>query len=407
MPKYHYDGRDASGKMVNGVVDAKSDAVVAQQLIRSGISPINIVLYQNEATVEGIAAQFKLGYPTLEDLAFFSRQMYSLTRSGVPLVRTIRVVSESVKNDYLKLALRDVINSVEQGQALAQAMNQHPLIFPSLMISLVNVGENTGSLDAVFQQLSAHFERELNTRRQVKEATRYPIIVLVVIAIAIVIMNIFVIPAFANFFKQFHAELPLPTRILIGFSDFMVHDWPWLIGGIVLVVGSIVYYLKTPKGRYNWDRAQIRIPIIGIIIQQTLLARYARTFALCLRTGVPLLEAIGLIAKATDNVYVADKIMGMRNSIEHGESLTASAMNSQMFTPLVLQMLSVGEETGEIDRLLDEVATYYEQEVDYKVKRLGALIEPIILVFLGALVLLLALAIYLPMWNLSTAALGK
>lgn len=407
MPRFRYSGRDATGKLTQGVIDAATDNAVAHELIRSGISPITIEPQVESAKAESIAAQFRLGYPSLEDLAFLSRQMYAMNRAGVPVVRALRVVSETVKNDFLKLALNDVVVTVEEGQALAQAMRQHPRIFPSLMVALVNVGESTGSLEAVFDQLASHFERELDTRRRLKAAIRYPSIVLVVIAIAIAIINIFVIPAFADFFRQFHAELPLPTRILIGISDVFVHYWYWMLGGIILSVVLWIRYINSEKGRYNWDRWKLKIPIIGPIIMKTLLSRYARSFALCIHTGVPLLESIGLIAKATDNTYMGEKINLMRSSIEHGESLTSSAINSKMFSPLVIQMMSIGEETGEIDRLLNEVATYYDDQVDYEVKRINDLIEPIMLGILGAMVLLLGLGVYLPMWNLSQAALGK
>lgn len=408
MPRFHYEARDAAGKKVDGYIDGVTDSAVAAQLIRNGLSPLTIESAPEIQNVEEIfATQFKLGYPTTQDLAFLSRQMYSLTRSGVPIVRALKVVAESSKNEFLKAALADVIVSVEEGLSLSAAMRRHSVIFPNLMTALVNVGENTGSLDAVFQQLAVHFERELATRMRIKSATRYPLLVLVAISIAMVILNIFVIPAFSSFFKQFNAELPLPTRILIGFSDFMVHYWYYLLGGLIVSIVWFLYYIKTPLGRYNWDKRKLKIPIFGDIIKRTLLGRFCRTFALCLRTGVPLLESIDLISKAIDNAFMGEKIGTMKNDIEHGTSLTISATNSKMFSPLVLQMLSIGEETGEIDRLLDEMATYYEEDVDYDIKRLGELIEPIILVFLGILVLILALGIYLPMWDVSRAVLMK
>lgn len=409
MPRFRYDARDTNGKKVTGILDAGSDAAVASQLIRMGLSPLTITLQVGTGfpAEDEFSAQFKIGYPSVQDLAFLSRQMYSLTRSGVPIVRSIRVVAESSKNEFLKLALNDVIVSVEEGLSLAMAMRRHPKIFPNLMIALINVGENTGSLDSVFKQLADHFERELATRMRIKSATRYPMLVIIVIFIAMVIINIVVIPAFAAFFKQFGAQLPLPTRILIAISNFTVNYWYIVLLTLALIIGTWVYYIHSPKGEYNWDKWKLKIPIFGNIIFRTLLGRFSRTFALCVRTGVPLLDSIGLIAKAIDNKYMGDKIMTMRNDIEHGASLTNSALNSKMFSPLVIQMLSIGEETGEVDRLLDEMATYYEEEVDYDVKRLGDLIEPIILGILGVMVLILALGVYLPMWDLSKAVLGS
>jgi MSHA biogenesis protein MshG len=408
MSRFRYEGRDKLGKRIEGFIDGSNETAVALQLIRTGVSPISIAPYvEKENTMTSIEYYFKFNYPSLNDLAFLSRQMYSMTRAGMPIVNAVRVVLESSKNPQLKVALTDVIASIEAGQSLGVAMRQHPDVFPTLMISLIIVGENTGSLDKVFLQLSTHFEREVETRRRVKAVLRYPTIVMIVIAVAILIINILVIPAFGKFFSQFHVQLPLPTRIILGFSSFMVNYWYLLLAGIITLIASIISYVRTPEGHYKWDKVKISIPLFGKIIQRTILARFARTFALCIRTGVPLLETIALIADATDNLYMNEQIMAMKTRIEHGESLTIAAANSKMFTGLVMQMFSIGEESGELDRLLDEVADYYEQEVDYDIKRLGDAIEPFILVVLGAIVLVLALGVYLPMWDLWKISAGK
>lgn len=407
MPRFRYRGRDKTGKIVEGMIDAANETAVALQLIQSGTNPITISQYvEAESAMQAIHKILNLDKPNLEDLGYLSRQMYSLTRAGIPLVRSVKVVLDSSNNPQLKLALMDVIASIEGGQSLANAMRTHPLVFPTLMISLVSVGENTGSLDKVFKQLSDYFEREIETKRRISMAMRYPLTVLCVIAIAIVILNIFVIPAFAQFFGQFHAQLPLPTRIIIGFSNFMVNDWPYLLIGLVVLFFSMRSYFRTAQGHLWWDKWKLTIPFIGSILSRSMLGRFARTFALCLRTGVPLLDSIGLIAKSTDNVYIGDKIMGMTTSIEHGESLTHAAIASGLFTPLVIQMLSVGEETGDIDRLLDEVANAYEEEVDYDIKRLGDAIEPILIFIIAGMVLVLALGIFLPLWDLWRVVLG-
>ncbi len=394
--------------MSQGVIDAGTDSAVATQLIRQGLCPITIeIIKETKPVEESFFNQFKLGRPNNSDLAFLCRQMYSLTRSGVPIVRALRVVTDSSKNAFLKLALSDAIIRVEEGSSLAVAMRRHTKIFPNLMIALINVGENTGSLDAVFHQLAEHFEREVATRMRIKAAVRYPMIVLVAIGVAMVIINIIVIPAFAKFFKQFNAQLPLPTRILIAISEFFVNYWYIMLGGIALIVFLWISYINTKNGRYNWDKWKLSLPIFGSITQRLLLGRFCRTFALCFRAGVPLLESIDLMAKAINNTYMEDKISYMKTDIEHGTTITIAAINTKLFSPLVLQMMAIGEETGEVDRLLDEMALHYEEEVDYDIKRLGDLIEPIILVILGVMVLVLALGVYLPMWDLARAVLKK
>lgn len=410
MPRFSYSGRDSGGKKINGVLEGASESTIATQLLQSGITPITIRPEKTEkltnAHLEVLNERFKFGHPTLQDLSFFSHQMYALARSGVPIVRSLKVVKESVKNEFLKLALSDVVTSVEQGMALGAGLGKHSKIFPDLMVSLVEVGENTGGLDQVFQQMSTHFERELNTRKRIKMATRYPLMVVIVLFVAVGIINVLVIPSFASFFKQFHAQLPLPTQLLILVSNFTVNYWMFILIAIAASIWAIVTYMGTPVGHYNWDKWKLKIPILGNIIFRSMLARFARSFALCIRTGVPLLESINLIAKATDNLYVGQKISVMNTDIRRGETLTTAAKNSQMFSSLVIQMFSIGEETGEIERLLSDVANFYEEEVDYDVKRLGDLIEPVLLSILACIVLLLALGVYLPMWNLSSAALG-
>jgi MSHA biogenesis protein MshG len=408
MPRFQYQGRNKVGKAAMGIIDGVNESAVAIELIREGTTPITIVPYvEKESAFSKLTLFFNLDAPSAQDLSFLTRQMHSLVKAGVPIVRAVQVVQESCKNYKLKVALSDVLATLESGQSLGSALRKHPNIFPTLMTALVNVGENTGSLEEVFRQLSVHFERDIQTRNQIKAAIRYPIIVIMVISLAIVVINILVIPAFARFFDQFHAQLPLPTRILIGMSNFFVNDWGVLLGILSGIIFGVHAYIRSPKGRRQWDTLKLKIPMIGSILQRAMLARFARSFALSMRTGVPLLESIGMIARATDNVYVSEQILLMRTTIEHGESLTVSASKSEMFTPLILQMLGIGEETGEIDKLLDEVADYYEQEVDYDVKKLGDAIEPILIVMIGGMVLLLALGIFLPMWDIWKVGLGK
>lgn len=408
MPRYSYYGRDASGREARGIVEDSSESAVASELNRRGITPVSIAIYvEQKSGIQKFFAIMQSEYPSLEDIVFFSRQMYSLMKAGVPIVRSVHVVIKSAKNYQLRMALLDVLSNLEAGQSIAVAMKKHPLVFPGLMVALVTVGENTGSLDEVFRQVAVHYEKESSIRKQIKTAMRYPFTVLIVISIAVVIINIFVIPAFAKFFAQFKAQLPLPTRILLGTSDFFVAYWYLMIAGVIALVVGFKIYINSRNGRYMWDKWKLSSPIIGSILRRSLLARFSRSFALCLKTGVPLLDAIGFIAKATDNAYVGEQIMTMSTYIERGESLTAAANKSEMFTPLVIQMLSIGEETGEIDRLLSEMADYYEREVDYDVKRLGDLIEPILIIIIGCMVLVLALGVFLPMWDLWKVALGK
>jgi len=271
-------------------------------------------------------------------------------------------------------------------------------------VSLVRVGESTGLLETVFLRLYEHLEFEKDVRDRIKSALRYPAFVVVTMVLALAIVNVVVIPAFAKMFASFNAELPWMTRLVIGFSNFTVNYWPLIVGTLALGIGAFVLWKSTPDGKYQWDRVKLRLPIAGQIILKATLARFARSFALSTKSGVPIVQGLSTVAGVVDNDYIARTIEQMRDGVERGESVLRTAVVAGIFTPVVLQMIAVGDETGEMDDLMLEVAGLYEREVDYQVKTLAAQIEPILIVFLGVLVLILALAVFLPIWDLASVA---
>jgi MSHA biogenesis protein MshG len=272
---------------------------------------------------------------------------------------------------------------------------------------MVRVGEISGRLPEVFDRLFQHQEFERDVSEQIRAALRYPMTVIVAAAVAMVVLNLFVIPVFAGVFAGMNAKLPLMTRVLIGFSDFMVRWWPLLAVAAVGGGFGIRAMLGTSGGRYAWDRWKARLPLVGDIILKATLARFCRSFAMASQSGIPVLQALTVVAKTADDAYVGRAIEGMRDGIERGESLYRCALSSGVFTPVVLQMIAVGEETGEIDSLLTEIAQMYEREVSYSIKRIAARMEPILLLLIACLVLVLALGIFLPMWSLGNAAMGR
>ena len=306
----------------------------------------------------------------------------------------------------MSVTLDDVANQLERGRTLSSALNKHNHVFGRLFVSIVHVGENTGKLDVAFLQLSFYLERDQETRKQIKAATRYPMFVMIAIVIALVVMNIVVIPIFAGMFESFGAELPLMTRILLSTSEFFITKWLYLLVGIMFLIIAISKYLGTKNGRYKWDRAKLKLPVVGSIFERTLLGRFARSFSMMLVSGVPLTSALNLVADAVNNAFMADRILNMRRNIERGESLSRVASSSKMFTPLVLQMINVGDETGRVDELLAEVADFYEREVDYDLKSLTSKIEPILISVVAGMVLILALGIFTPMWDMMGAIKG-
>ncbi|WP_281212702.1 type II secretion system F family protein [Shewanella insulae] len=404
MPVYQYKGRDAQGKAVSGRVDATTQSAAADQLLSRAVIPLELV--EAKAVREfqlGSLFKSKVG---LDELQIFTRQMYSLTRSGIPILRAIAGLSESSHSKRMKDALNDISEQLISGRPLSSAMNHHPDVFDALFVSMIHVGENTGKLEDAFIQLSGYIEREQETRRRIKAAMRYPIFVLMAVALAMVVLNIMVIPKFADLFARFGADLPWATKLLIGTSNFFVNYWYLLLIALVGGFVGIRYWHNTEKGEQQWDRWKLKIPAVGSIIERSTLSRYCRSFSMMLSAGVPMTQALSLVADAVDNAYMHDRIVAMRRGIESGESMLRVSNQSQLFTPLVLQMVAVGEETGQIDQLLNDAADFYEGEVDYDLKNLTAKLEPILIGIVAVIVLILALGIYLPMWDMLNVVKG-
>lgn len=411
MASFNYIGRNQSGNQVKGVIEANNPSAVAEQLMRKNITPISITgTSKNKSESyagKNVSEIFGFDKVSLDELIIFSRQMYALMRSGVPILRAIHGMADASTSKALKKALTEISGQLEGGYTLSSALNQYPDIFGSLFVSLVHVGENTGQLEESFLKLTSYLEREQATRKRIKTALRYPSMVLIALAAALVILNIFVIPTFANMFSKLGAELPLATRFLITSSNLFLNYWPYMLIACIAAYLALKKSLKTKKGRYQWDKRKTKIPVIGSIIERSILARFAHSFGIILKSGIPMTTGLTLVADAVDNKFMQEKIVAMRLAIESGESLLRSAIASTLFTPLVLQMIAVGEETGRVDELLKEVGDYYEREVDYDLSTLTARIEPLLLVVVAVMVLVLALGIFTPMWDMASAMQGK
>lgn len=409
MPTYSWRGRNARGELVQGQIEAMTENAVADQLLAIGVAPVHI---EPAPEVQGNAAEgwwqvLNRRSISLEDVLIFSRQMYTLNKAGIPILRAFSGLQASSDNPALVEVLKDVRSSLDQGRDMATSLGRHPKVFSAFYVAMVQVGEMTGRLTEVFLRLAEHLEFERDVRERIKQAMRYPSFVVTAMLIAIVIINLFVLPVFAKVFAGFNAQLPLITRGLLGFSSWTITWWPLLLAAAAGAAVAVRAYLNTPQGRYNWDRRKLRLPIVGPIILKATLARFARSFALSVQSGVPLVQALTVVAKTVDNAYIGARVEQMRDGIERGESISRCATATGVFTPVVLQMIGVGEETGEVDSLLFEIAEMYERDTEYGIKGLSASIEPILLVFIGVLVLLLALGVFLPLWNLGQAAMGR
>ncbi len=405
MALFRYKARNSRGDSVSGEIEAGSADTVATQLVSSGVTPVDIRQVREKrdfiSELEELLTNTK---PSLDDLILFCRQMYTLSRSGVPIIRALTGLAETTKNRSLSTAINRIRRNIEGGHELSVAMGMEAAIFNNLIISIIRVGETTGRLDEAFLQLSEYLEMERDTRNRIKMAIRYPSFVIVAIMIAIGIINTLVIPAFARVFAKMKTELPWQTKLLINISDFTVAYWPYMLTGAILLFFGVRQYVSQGQGKYNWDKLKLRLPIMGSLITRSTLARFSRSFAMAFKSGVPLIQALTVTARAVDNEYVAERVLSMRNSVERGENLTRTAAATGLFPPLVLQMFAVGEETGAIDQMMEDVADFYEREVDYELKNLSSAIEPVLIISIGIMVLIIALGVFLPMWDMTKFA---
>ncbi len=409
MPTFAYKARNSGSELVEGVLEGASSGVVVDLLRGQGLTPVDVREEKTRTTKSASslnASVFKQKISHI-DLLLFSRQIHTLLKSGVPIMRALSGLQDAAINPEMKRVIGEVRESLEGGRELSQALAKHPRVFSPFYLSMVRVGEATGLLEEIFFRLFEHLEFERYMREQVKTAMRYPTFVVIAMAVAIVVVNIFVIPAFAKVFAGFGAELPLMTRVLLAFSNFMVDYWPAMLAGLIGCVLAFRAWVGTVKGRYDWDRMSLKIPIAGKILHKAALSRFSRSFSLGIRSGVPVMQALSNSAQTVDNSYLSRCVEGMRENVERGESLLRAAISSGIFTPVVLQMVAVGEESGAVDDMMNEIGDMYRQEVEYELKTLGQQIEPILIVMLGIMVLILALGIFLPMWDLGKVAIKR
>jgi MSHA biogenesis protein MshG len=410
MAHFAYRARAASGELTDGLLEATSPGTAADQLIASGLIPLKIKLATAPAkglgsrTVDfGGLFQDKVSHI---DLLLFSRQLHTLLRAGIPILRALAGLQETAR-PAMAQTLANLRRELESGRELSSAMASQAGVFSVFYLTMVRVGEMTGRLEEIFLRLHEHLAFDKYMREQVKSALRYPSFVVIAMVAAIIIINLFVIPAFANVFKGFGADLPLMTRVLMGFSDFMRNNGLVLLGGTALAFVGFRTWTGTADGRFLWDRFKLKLPIAGKIIRKALLARFSRGLALSLKSGVSVVQGLSTVASTVENAYVAQALDKMRDGVERGESVLRTAALSGVFTPVVLQMIAVGEETGALDEMLEQVADMYQQEVEYELKTLAQQIEPILIVFLGIVVLVLALGVFLPVWDLGQAAIKR
>ncbi len=408
MSAFAFRGRNARGELIRGNLDAADSSAVADQLVRTGITPVEIkpAFAAGDLNISQLLARLQERV-TPTDLVIMSRQLYTLLHAGVPILRALASLEASATNSALLRVLQDLRASLDSGKELSAAMRQHPTVFSPFYVAMVRVGEMSGRIDDVFLRMSEHLEFEVEMRGRVKAALRYPLFVIIAMSVALAIVSVFVIPTFAKMYEGFGTQLPLLTRVLIGFSNFTVNYWPLIAAAVIGAIMGFRLWTATPRGRYLWDRTRLRLPIAGKIVTKATLSRFAHSFALCIRSGVPLVQALSVVARVVENEFIGARIEQMRDGVERGEAIYRTAITAGVFSPVVLQMIAIGEETGALDHLMTEIGSMYGRDVEYDLKNLTSQIEPILIVSLAIMVLILALGVLTPIWGLGRAMIGK
>ena len=406
MDTYQYKGRNKHGEIQQGTIESPSPQAVAQWLMDTGIAPISINSQEptrtDPAWFTRLMGEDKV---TPVDLLLFTRQMGNLVRAGMPMMESIEGIQKSTGNKALARVLQAVRVDLDKGSQLSTALAHHPKVFDEYYVAMVRVGEESGRLEESFQSLFQQIEFDRNMRKKIKSALRYPSFVMMAIGVAMVVLMLFVIPVFAKTYASMHVELPLLTRVLMATSDFAIRFW-WL----VITVAGVLYYLfhfytHLPQEKYAWDKFKLTLPIIGKILVKATVARFCRSFAIAGKSGVPIVQAFLLVSRVVDNAYYEDRILQMRRGVERGETLSRVARTAGIFTPIELQMIAVGESTGDVDSMVEQIALMYQEDVEYDVSKLSESIEPLLLAMMGVLVGILLLGIFMPLWDLGQATL--
>jgi len=396
---YQYSVRDKGGKIVSGTLEAESQSAVAGKLKQMGYAPISISEHKagmkKEISIPGFGKKVKL-----KDLAVMSRQFATMINSGLSMLRALTILSEQTENKELARVLGEVGKDVETGNALSGSLAKHPDVFPPLLVNMCRAGEVGGFLDAVLLQIAENYEAEVKLRGKVKSAMTYPVVVFVMAIMAVIGMLLFIVPTFAGLFDTLGGELPAPTRVLVTMSHALKFAAPFML--VVAVVFPIVWRKVKRKDRVRnvMDPLKLKIPVFGMLFQKIALSRFARNLGTMMHSGVPILQSLEIVSTTTGNVVLERAIKDVQESVRSGESLAAPLANHPVFPPMVVQMMSVGEDTGALDTMLHKIAEFYDQDVEATTEALTALIEPLMIAVLGAIVGSMIIALYMPIFKI-------
>lgn len=397
MPTFQYVARNRQGKLVTGRTDALNDAQVSQMLREQGLTPTSIEM---GTTGKKTKSSGRGGGVKIDDVVILSRQFATMIRAGLPLLETLNILSEQSEKRVIQNVMRVVERDVETGSSLTEAMQKHPKLFNTFFVSMVRAGEASGMLDTILDQIALYMEKVAQIQRKVKSAVMYPASVSVIAIGITIFLMVKIVPVFVEIFEDVGGDLPMPTRVCIAISNTLRNNALYLV--LVLVVVIVVFWQmsKTPAGRRLIDRAKLGVPIFGPLFRKVAVARFSRTLGVLIRSGVNILAALEIVAKTANNTVIEEAVYKARVSIQSGETIAQPLRESEVFPPMVVRMIDVGERTGALEGMLSKIADFYEDQVDAAVSALTSLIEPLLIVFLGFVVGFIVIAMFMPMFKM-------
>ena len=405
MGKFTYKARDEKGSLVTGIIEGDNRRAAYAQIDALGLFPVAVSEAREEIfSIESFLAALKpVRY---DDIIFFTRQLQTVIRAGIPILSGLRALEEQTSNVKLRGAIREMVQDIDKGASLSDAMMKQKKLFPDLYTSMVKAGEIGGSLEEVLERLATLLEFQLKTKEMLKSAIRYPIFVVTTLLIAFLVLINFVVPRFAVLFRGAKMDLPLPTRMLLLTNDIFQNYAIYLGISIFILIGGFLLYKRTDAGTFEIDRLKLRVPLIGPIILKICMSRFANMFENLIKVGIPVVRTLEVVSRTVGNEYIAQKIIEISGKIERGLGISRPLREAEIFPPLIIHLISTGEQTGSLEDMLKEVSTHYDREITYSINRLSTWIEPLLTAGLSLMVLFLALAIFLPWWNMMGALRG-
>lgn len=405
MGKFTYKARDEKGSLVTGIIEGDNRRAAYAQIDALGLFPVTVSEAREEIfSIESFLTALKpVRY---DDIIFFTRQLQTVIRAGIPILSGLRAIEEQTSNVKLRGAIKEMVQDIDKGASLSDAMMKQKKLFPDLYTSMVKAGEIGGSLEEVLERLATLLEFQLKTKEMLKSAIRYPIFVVTTLLIAFLVLINFVVPRFAVLFRGAKMDLPLPTRMLLLTNDIFQNYAIYLGISIFILIGGFLLYKRTDAGTLEIDRLKLRAPLIGPIILKICMSRFANMFENLIKVGIPVVRTLEVVSRTVGNEYIAQKIIEISGKIERGLGISRPLREAEIFPPLIIHLISTGEQTGSLEDMLKEVSTHYDREITYSINRLSTWIEPLLTAGLSLMVLFLALAIFLPWWNMMGALRG-